>query len=259
MTGKGASFQHRLHRGKPLLSAWQPRRRAQGVEPGTHEDSQPDPNRPAHLRQPLEHLSIAPGAPRWGPGLTADLSPHGPLQCEVGAVPAAPHGQGPLRFRARGRRVGPQTACNPEGPRCPRLLKTVPRVARREQPGRRQPVLTKPTGAGAGEHGPAGPGAPAGDRGRRSGGGGTRRRRRRTPGVAANLATGFHSGAVCERRMRGPWGAPLLPPLLPAWEGKSVRSWGDPCVRVFPTAAGPLLGEEWGVRGKRVTPGSLNT
>lgn len=38
-------------------------------------------------------------------------------------------------------------------------------MPRGKEPGWRRPVLTKPAGAGAGEHGPAGPGAPEGGQG----------------------------------------------------------------------------------------------
>lgn len=78
---------------------------------------------------------------------------------------AAPHGKEPLRYGRGHGGSAPKPPATPRVPFAPRLLKEVPRVARREQPGWRQPVLTKPTGAGAGEHGPAGPGAPAGGQG----------------------------------------------------------------------------------------------
>lgn len=69
---------------------------------------------------------------------------------------------GTSRVRTPVWRVGPTTSGKPEGPRCPSLLNEVPRVACRGQPEWRRPVLTEPTGAGAGEHGPAGLGAPEG-------------------------------------------------------------------------------------------------
>lgn len=63
-------------------------------------------------------------------------------------------------------------------------------VARRKQPGWRGPVLTKPTGAGAGKHGPAGPEAPAGVQG-------VGKRRWSAPAIAqAHSRRGGESGAA---------------------------------------------------------------
>lgn len=169
------------------------------------------------------------------------LSPHLPLQAEVGAVPAAPREKEPLRFgRGDGGSV-PKPPATPRVPAAPRLLKEVPRVARTEQPGWRQPVLTKPTGAGAGEHGPAGPGAPAG-------GQGEGKWRWRDPATAqahsrrgGDPATGFHSRGCTRAAHARPVGRTAPPaPSLPAWEGKSVRSRRDLSVQVFRTAAGLL-------------------
>lgn len=122
----------------------------------------------------------------------------------------------------------------------------------RGQPGWRRPVLTKPTGTGAGEHGPAGPRGPAGDRGRGSGGGGK-------PETAQ-----AHSGRANETSNSTPLQGPpanahamLLCPLsLPAGERKCVRSESGPPLRVFLTAAGALEKEWDGVGGAGVTPGS---
>lgn len=95
----------------------------------------------------------------------------------------------------------------------------------RGQPGWRRPVLTKPTGAGAAEHGPAGPGAPAGG----LGGGEAEVERLATAQAHSRRGRRIRqldstSGASSVQRMRGLWGAPLRPPRsLPAREGKCVR------------------------------------
>lgn len=89
----------------------------------------------------------------------------------------------------------------------------------RGQPGWRRPVLTKPTGTGAGEHGPAGPRGPAGDRGRGSGGGGK-------PETAQ-----AHSGRADETSNSTPLQGPpangaceaSLPPF-PSGRGREVRA-----------------------------------
>ena len=127
----------------------------------------------------------------------------------MGAVSAAPHGQQLPRFWHRDGRSTPKPPATPRVPAAPSLLKEVPSVVCRGQPGWRRPVLTKPTGTGAGEHGPAGPRGPAGDRGRGSGGGGN-------PGTAQ-----AHSGRADETGNSTPLQRPLangacdarLPPL----------------------------------------------
>lgn len=142
----------------------------------------------------------------------------------MGAVPAAPHGKEPLRFGRGDGGSAPKPPATPWVPAAPRLLKEVPTVARREQPGWRQPVLTKPTGAGAGEHGPAGPGTPAG-------GQGEGKWRWREPSDRAGALPAWRRirqldstpRAARERRMRGPWDTPLRPPP-PFLPGKGSRS-----------------------------------
>jgi hypothetical protein len=131
----------------------------------------------------------------------------------------------------------PQPPANPRVPTAPSLVTEVPRVACRGQPGWRWPVLTKPTGAGAGKHGPAGPRAPAGVRGRGSGGGEPRRPRRRTPGGAANPVLRCTSAPPAKGAgaAGGMWLLVQGPPL-PAGTGSVSASRGS-AFRVLPKAA----------------------
>lgn len=150
----------------------------------------------------------------------------------------------------------PQPPANPRIPAAPGL-KEVPKVARRRQSGRRGPVLTKPTGTGAGKHGPAGPGAPAGVRGRGNGGGEPRRRRRRTPGGAVNPARRSRSRASGRTAHARPVGRTRSAGARPSCRGREVRAppAGIWC-RVLPTAAA-LLGTGEGWRGVRHSAAAL--
>lgn len=111
-----------------------------------------------------------------------------------------------------------------------------PQARAQGQPGRRRLVLTKPTGAGAGEHGPAGLGAPAGRQGEGN------------PEVAS-----YRAGALPALREPGAarplWGTPAglrvrgqltRPPActLPSCWGGEVRLASEESASLdFPTAA----------------------
>lgn len=145
-------------------------------------------------------------------GLGAGLTPTRPSRPRWGRCPLPRHRQELPRFWQGDGRSAPKPPAAPRVPAATSLLKELPKVAWRSQPGWRRPVLTEPTGAGAGEHGPAGPRAPAGDRGRGSGGGGS-------PATAqAHSRRGGESGNATP--LQGPpansaCATPSPPPFLP--------------------------------------------
>lgn len=103
--------------GPPRLSVWHTPLRARGRACRTP-GHPARPQLPSHLQQPREHLSIAPGAHRRGPGLAAGLCPQLAAPGLGGDGARFPPLAGP-EVRAREWRVGPQTSCNPEAPGCP--------------------------------------------------------------------------------------------------------------------------------------------
>lgn len=86
----------------------------------------------------------------------------------MGTAPAAPlkNCQG-----SDAGRKGPPSLLQSRVPGAPKPGPGSAQDGAKRAPRMEKPVLTKPTGAGAGEHGPAGPGAPTGVRGRGGGGG----------------------------------------------------------------------------------------
>lgn len=170
-----------------------------------------------------------------GAGGGRDVRPSA-LGAAVGAAPAAP--QELPRFR-RGRQGAPRLLQS----RVPGAPKPGPGSAQdgaESAPRMEEPVLTEPTGAGAGEHGPAGPGAPAGRQGE-----GRRRWRAPSDGAGA-LLTRSPVGPARRSRAAGrkaharPVGRARSAGVRPFLRGREVRCAGGPGTPVIPVVPADL-------------------
>lgn len=191
-------------------------------EPGTR----PDPNCPAHLQQ--GRSCCAPSGRR--PARNRRGAPLGPQGYGGGGARCSLSARTDKAWVREAR--GPQPPANPS-PHCPKPGPGSTRDGVKGSSRMREPVLTKPTGAGAGEHGPAGPGAPAGRQGREAEVESPQRPRRRTLNQRAKSAQRGAPEPPGRRRMRSRWGVHALPEPASSCTERKYVSAGEPGVRFF--------------------------
>lgn len=193
----------------------QPRTRVikgvRGPEPQEQRDSRPDPNCPAHLQQGRSCCAPCLGRCREPTGRGAPLGLRG---CGGDGTRCPPQ---ELPRLGRGTQGAP-SLLQSRVPGAPKPGSGSAQDGAKRAPRMEKPVLTKPTGAGAGEHGPAGPGAPTGRQGEgRRRWRAPQRPRRRTLNPSAKSARRGAPEPPGGRRMRGLWGEHARPESSPSY------------------------------------------
>lgn len=189
--------------------------------------------------------SRAGAAAHWCLGRCREPTGRGALSAfgaAVGTAPAAPlkNCQG-----SDAGRKGPPNLLQSRVPGAPKSGPGSAQDGAKRAPRMEKPVLTKPTGAGAGEHGPAGPGAPTGRQGEgRRRWRAPQRPRRRTLNPRAKSARRGAPEPPGGRRMRGLWGEHARPESAPScYDRKCVRASGSDTqiILVVPAGLGKAL------------------